>query len=109
MAFFAFFECTMPSCRLRFPLDKQQFKGKYCPSCGGKLLEVASELEMTPAPARRAVPKWRIYGVLDNIRSAHNVGGIFRTADGAGVVHLYLCGITPTPGRRGIAVGICAH
>ena len=36
--------------------------------------------------------------MLDNIRSAFNVGGIFRTADGVGVEHLYLCGITPVPG-----------
>ena len=35
--------------------------------------------------------------VLDNIRSALNVGAIFRTCDGAGVNKLYLCGITPYP------------
>jgi len=35
--------------------------------------------------------------VLDNIRSIHNVGSIFRTADAAGVFKIYLCGITPTP------------
>ena len=35
--------------------------------------------------------------VLHNIRSAHNVGSIFRTADAAGVKKIYLCGITPTP------------
>lgn len=35
--------------------------------------------------------------VLHNIRSAYNVGSIFRTADGAGVRKLYLCGITPAP------------
>lgn len=35
--------------------------------------------------------------ILDNIRSAHNVGAIFRTADGAGVSKIYLCGYTPTP------------
>lgn len=35
--------------------------------------------------------------MLDNIRSAHNVGSIFRTADGAGVEKLYLVGTTPTP------------
>ena len=35
--------------------------------------------------------------LLDNIRSLHNVGSIFRTADGAGVEKLYLCGITPSP------------
>ncbi|MFH1759264.1 MAG: TrmH family RNA methyltransferase, partial [Patescibacteria group bacterium] len=35
--------------------------------------------------------------ILHNIRSLHNVGSIFRTADGAGVEKLYLCGITPAP------------
>ncbi len=35
--------------------------------------------------------------ILDNIRSVHNVGSIFRTADSAGVSKLYLCGTTPTP------------
>ncbi|MEK7479590.1 MAG: RNA methyltransferase [Patescibacteria group bacterium] len=35
--------------------------------------------------------------ILHNIRSAHNVGSIFRTADAAGIEKLYLCGITPTP------------
>lgn len=35
--------------------------------------------------------------ILENIRSAHNVGSIFRTADGAGVDKLYLLGYTPTP------------
>lgn len=35
--------------------------------------------------------------ILQNIRSLHNVGSIFRTSDGAGVEKIYLCGITPTP------------
>ena len=35
--------------------------------------------------------------VLDNIRSVHNVGAIFRTADALGIDHLHLCGITPSP------------
>jgi tRNA G18 (ribose-2'-O)-methylase SpoU len=35
--------------------------------------------------------------MLDNVRSAWNVGSIFRSADGLGISHLYLCGITPTP------------
>lgn len=38
-----------------------------------------------------------IYLILHNIRSAFNVGSIFRTADAAGVSKIYLCGITPTP------------
>lgn len=35
--------------------------------------------------------------VLCDIRSVHNIGSIFRTADAAGVEKLYLCGITPSP------------
>lgn len=35
--------------------------------------------------------------VLHNIRSVHNVGSIFRTADAAGVEKIYLVGYTPTP------------
>ncbi len=35
--------------------------------------------------------------ILDNIRSAHNVGSIFRTADGAGVEQIFLVGTTPDP------------
>ncbi len=35
--------------------------------------------------------------LLYNIRSLHNVGSIFRTADAAGVEKIYLCGITPAP------------
>ncbi|MBK9210697.1 MAG: hypothetical protein IPL71_21410 [Anaerolineales bacterium] len=35
--------------------------------------------------------------LLDNIRSAWNVGSILRSADGLGFSHTFLCGITPTP------------
>jgi len=35
--------------------------------------------------------------LLHNIRSLHNVGSIFRTADAVGVKKIYLCGITPAP------------
>lgn len=38
--------------------------------------------------------------VVDNVRSAHNVGSLFRTCDGAGVAKLYLCGYTPAPVDR---------
>lgn len=40
-----------------------------------------------------------VYVVVDNVRSLHNVGSIFRTADGAGIHTLFLCGITGTPPR----------
>jgi 23S rRNA (guanosine2251-2'-O)-methyltransferase len=35
--------------------------------------------------------------ILHDIRSAHNVGAIFRTADGVGVGMIYLTGYTPAP------------
>lgn len=38
--------------------------------------------------------------ILHNIRSVHNVGSIFRTADGLGVEKLFLTGYTPAPVDR---------
>jgi 23S rRNA (guanosine2251-2'-O)-methyltransferase len=37
------------------------------------------------------------YCLLHNIRSIHNVGSIFRTADANGISKIYLTGYTPTP------------
>ena len=37
------------------------------------------------------------------MRSAWNVGAIFRTSDGLGVAKLHLCGITPTPENQSVA------
>ena len=41
-----------------------------------------------------------IYLILHNVRSAYNVGSIFRTADAAGINKTYVCGYTPTPGDK---------
>lgn len=38
-----------------------------------------------------------IYLFLDNIRSTHNVGSIFRTADAVGVTKIFISGYTPAP------------
>lgn len=38
-----------------------------------------------------------VHLMLVDIRSAYNVGAIFRTAEAVGVEKLYLCGVTPTP------------
>lgn len=40
--------------------------------------------------------------VLDNVRSMHNVGSIFRSADCFGIAQIHLCGITGTPPHREI-------
>ena len=52
---------------------------------------------------KSASPRMPVCVVLNNIRSLHNVGTIFRTADGAGVEKIWLCGITGYPPQGGIA------
>lgn len=46
--------------------------------------------------------KIKIVIVLDNIRSMHNVGSVFRTSDAFAIEKLYLCGITACPPHRDI-------
>jgi len=53
-------------------------------------------------------PESGVVLVLDNIRSAHNVGSAFRTADAFGVDRLYLggiCPVPPSPELRKVALG----
>jgi len=38
--------------------------------------------------------------IIHNVRSAHNVGALFRTADGAGVERVFLTGYTPVPAEK---------
>ena len=38
--------------------------------------------------------------VLEDVRSVHNVGAIFRTAEAVGVSRIYLCGVSPAPFDR---------
>lgn len=91
-----FLECLNPKCGFRFPLDLSTFEGRICPRCGAELHRIAPQIEQWQ-------PKWnptaaiQFFCVLDNIRSAHNVGSIFRTSEATGVHHLYLCGLTPSP------------
>lgn len=50
---------------------------------------------------REKIKKTReVYIILHNIRSVHNVGSIFRTADAVGVSKIFLIGYTPTPQDR---------
>ena len=50
-----------------------------------------------PAPERRPIARHPVHVVLDNLRSAYNVGSIFRTADAGAVEHLHLCGMSAHP------------
>lgn len=49
-----------------------------------------------------AVEKLPVVVVLDNVRSAQNVGSFFRTADAFGIERIALCGISCTPPNREI-------
>jgi tRNA G18 (ribose-2'-O)-methylase SpoU len=50
----------------------------------------------------KQAPKNPIIVILDNIRSMHNVGSVFRTADAFLVEAVFLCGYTPQPPHRDI-------
>jgi tRNA G18 (ribose-2'-O)-methylase SpoU len=50
----------------------------------------------------KAAQKQPIVVILDNIRSMHNVGSVFRTADGFLLEGIILCGFTPQPPHRDI-------
>ena len=57
---------------------------------------------------RTSRPESGVVLVLDNIRSAHNVGSAFRTADAFGVDKVYLggiCPVPPSPELRKVALG----
>jgi 23S rRNA (guanosine2251-2'-O)-methyltransferase len=56
---------------------------------------------MTPEKYKQ-VSKIPLVVVLDNVRSQHNVGSVFRTADAFRVENIYLCGITATPPNKEI-------
>lgn len=51
----------------------------------------------------KKMDRTEIYLLLDNVRSLHNVGAIFRTADAVLVKKIMLCGITGTPPRKEIS------
>jgi len=56
-----------------------------------------TELERLTPTEFQQKEKTPLIVVLDNVRSLHNVGSIFRTADAFLVEAVYLCGITSTP------------
>ncbi len=60
------------------------------------------ELNRLSVDEFKAQSKVPISLMLDNIRSLHNIGSLFRTADAFKLSHLYLCGFTATPPHREI-------
>ena len=95
--------CQNPSCGLRYPLTPDHPFGERCPLCLGETIAVLEQtIEREPPREENLFKQKNMHVMLDNIRSAWNVGSIFRTADGFGFKHLYLCGITPTPDNEAV-------
>jgi 23S rRNA (guanosine2251-2'-O)-methyltransferase len=93
-----FYECDNPDCRLRFPEYEDHPRWKRCPVCRSSIHMVAMVRNNAEKNNQVAIQRqWQVEALLDNIRSAWNVGSIFRTSDGVGVQKLFLCGITPSP------------
>lgn len=61
-----------------------------------------SELNRKSVEAFKESEKTPIILVLDDIRSLHNIGSVFRTSDAFLIEKIYLCGITATPPNKEI-------
>ena len=95
---FVMLQCSNEACRFRCPSNLSHGSLEFCPLCGspihaiGKLFTNQKVRLESPS-----VNQTKLDVLLDNLRSTLNVGSIFRTADGAGVNKIHLCGTTPTP------------
>jgi 23S rRNA (guanosine2251-2'-O)-methyltransferase len=97
-------QCTNPACNLRYTRLQNETQGRRCPKCRSEASLVGELFTQNEIPRKN----WHSNGVhfeimIDNIRSAWNVGSIFRISDGAGIHHLHLCGITPQPDNYKVA------
>lgn len=91
---FSIRQCGNAGCRFRFPAAGS---GERCPQCGSDTAVVATPHTKRDTDTPHPPTDLHLELLLDNIRSLYNVGSIFRTADGAGVKHLHLAGMTATP------------
>src|SRR5260370_31293082 len=87
------------NCGLRYPRLGSSARLERCPVCLGDATVVLEQtLEQAPPPqALESGPNAQLRVLLDNIRSAWNVGSIFRSAEAFAFSHLYLFGISPSP------------
>jgi tRNA G18 (ribose-2'-O)-methylase SpoU len=90
--------CQNPDCGLRYPLTEGHPFGERCPLCLGEtVIVLKKEIERESNKERERKDRRELAVLVDNVRSAWNVGSILRTADGFGFGYAFLCGITPTP------------
>jgi len=98
-------ECTNRACLFRFPAAWEDERRLICPVCasptGCQLLPPKEGEEGNQRREASGGPV--VHLLLDNIRSTYNVGSLLRTAEGAGIAHVHLCGITPKPDHPKVA------
>jgi 23S rRNA (guanosine2251-2'-O)-methyltransferase len=97
-------QCGSPTCRLRFTVEQGSHKGEICPACRTPTFQAEENFgraAVAPAVGHPTGPVLEV--VLDNIRSAWNVGAMLRTSDGAGVRKVHLCGVSATPDNPKVA------
>jgi 23S rRNA (guanosine2251-2'-O)-methyltransferase len=86
------------NCGLRYPITKGHSFGVRCPHCLGDTTAVIEKIiDEEVSREESGAQEDNLVVLVDNVRSAWNVGSILRSADGFGFSHAYLCGITPTP------------
>lgn len=90
-------QCEEDACRFRFPIPAASRKGDVCPRCGAATYAATEPFAGHRPAAVAGGEAPAVEALLDNVRSIFNVGSIFRTADGAGIGRIHLCGITATP------------
>lgn len=101
---FVIFQCENPKCRFRCPTNLTAKSLDYCPLCASPMHAVTPVFSNHKAPQiEQRSNLHSLQVLLDNLRSTLNVGSIFRSADGAGVNKIHLCGTTPTPEHPKIA------
>jgi 23S rRNA (guanosine2251-2'-O)-methyltransferase len=61
-----------------------------------------TELNRKNTEEFQSAGKWPVRIILDNVRSLHNIGSVFRTADAFLCEAIYLCGISATPPNKEI-------
>jgi len=97
-------QCERRDCHFRFPVAGEYPQGGVCPRCGDRARLVSAPYTAHEVEIGKVVPSGpEIEALLDNIRSVFNVGNMLRTADGAGIRHMHLCGITPAPNNPKLA------
>ena len=101
---FIIFECINSKCLFRYPVKSSAKYPQFCPKCKSKVKIALEYCEYHSDSATFPQSNKTYFSILlDNLRSAYNVGSILRSADGFHINHIYLCGMTATPDNSKIS------